>query len=133
MLLLSYAICYQPTHSFSFYRIVTDIINSLQGFIVFVIFISSRKKRAIVTQSWEGTMSTVSQAARKLSRTDETGVVWRVNDDQVCVSRPDGSSSDNRKLTEEMTPDLDEGKEQQKDDMNAAKKGELNAGFRITD
>ncbi|XP_042878374.1 probable G-protein coupled receptor Mth-like 1 isoform X1 [Penaeus japonicus] len=113
--------------------IVTDIINSLQGFIVFVIFISSRKKRAIVTQSWEGTMSTVSQAARKLSRTDETGVVWHVNDDQVCVSRPDGSSSDNSKLTEEMTPDLDEGKEQQKDDMNAAKKGELNAGFRITD
>lgn len=78
-------------------------------------------------------MSTVSQAARKLSRTDETGVVWHVNDDQVCVSRPDGSSSDNSKLTEEMTPDLDEGKEQQKDDMNAAKKGELNAGFRITD
>ncbi|XP_037779945.1 G-protein coupled receptor Mth-like isoform X3 [Penaeus monodon] len=101
--------------------IPTDVINSLQGFIVFVIFVTSRKKREIVSHSWEGTVSTVSQAARKLSRTDETGVVWHVSDNQVCITNPDGSSSGNSKLTEETTSDLGERKDAEGGDGEASR------------
>ncbi|XP_027206853.2 probable G-protein coupled receptor Mth-like 2 [Penaeus vannamei] len=54
--------------------IVTDIINSLQGVIVFFIFITSKKKRRIVFQSWESTVSSVvSRASKTFSRTDSAG------------------------------------------------------------
>lgn len=114
-------------------RILTDIINSLQGFIVFVIFVTSRKKREIVSHSWEGTVSTVSQAARKLSRTDDTGVVWHVSDDQVCISHPEGSSSTSSKLTEELTPDLGERQDRGGGDGEASRAGETNPGFQKAD
>lgn len=113
--------------------ILTDIINSLQGFIVFVIFVTSRKKREIVSHSWEGTVSTVSQAARKLSRTDDTGVVWHVSDDQVCISHPEGSSSTSSKLTEELTPDLGERQDRGGGDGEASRAGETNPGFQKAD
>ncbi|XP_047476924.1 probable G-protein coupled receptor Mth-like 3 isoform X1 [Penaeus chinensis] len=109
--------------------IPTDFINSLQGFIVFVIFMRSRKKREIVRQSWAGTVSTVSQAVRKISRTDETSVVLHVSDNQVCIANPDGSSSGNSKLTEEMTPNLDERKDRGSGDGEASPAGETNPSF----
>ncbi|XP_037779952.1 probable G-protein coupled receptor Mth-like 3 [Penaeus monodon] len=113
--------------------IPTDIINSLQGFIVFVIFMRSRKKREIVSHTWKDTVSTVSQAARKLSRTDETSVVLHVSDNQVCIANPDGSSSGNSKLTEEMTPDLSERKDRGGGDREAPQAGEMNPSFQNAD
>ncbi|XP_047477003.1 probable G-protein coupled receptor Mth-like 1 [Penaeus chinensis] len=54
--------------------IVTDIINSLQGVIVFIIFITSKKKRRIIFQSWGSTMSSVvSRATKTFSRSDSAG------------------------------------------------------------
>ncbi|XP_042878364.1 probable G-protein coupled receptor Mth-like 3 [Penaeus japonicus] len=51
--------------------VVTDIINSLQGFIVFFIFFTSKKKRRLVYQSWESTVSSVvSRATKTFSRSD---------------------------------------------------------------
>ncbi|XP_063607694.1 probable G-protein coupled receptor Mth-like 2 [Penaeus indicus] len=107
--------------------IPTDVINSLQGFIVFVIFMRSRKKREIVRQSWEGTVSTVSQAVRKIYRTDEPSVVLYGSNSQECTRNPDGSSSGNSNLTEEMTlgPGVANGE--------ASQAGETNPGFENAD
>lgn len=59
--------------------ILTDIINTLQGFFVFVIFISSRKKRDILKEALFKTFSRMSDAARKLSQSDDTGVIWHAS------------------------------------------------------
>ncbi|XP_063607692.1 probable G-protein coupled receptor Mth-like 4 [Penaeus indicus] len=107
--------------------IPTDVINSLQGFIVFVIFVTSRKKREIVKRSWKGAVSTVSQAVMKISRTDETSVEFHVSNSQVCTRNPGGSSSDNSNLTEEMTPDLGERKDPGSGHGEASQAGEASA------
>ncbi|XP_042230406.1 G-protein coupled receptor Mth2-like isoform X2 [Homarus americanus] len=66
--------------------ILTDVLNSLQGFIVFLIFISGDKKRELVKRACTGAISTVSDATRKISRSNETGVTWHVNTTSTSLS-----------------------------------------------
>ncbi|KAK3872659.1 hypothetical protein Pcinc_022271 [Petrolisthes cinctipes] len=65
--------------------IPTDVLNSLQGFMVFVIVIASKKKRDMMKKAWN---KTVDSAVRKMSSSDSSGVTWHVNTSAVGLSSP---------------------------------------------
>ncbi|KAK7024284.1 hypothetical protein SK128_025584 [Halocaridina rubra] len=55
---------------------LTDYLNTLQGFFVFVIFISYKKKADLVKELLLKCLQGVTDAGRKLSRSEDTGVAF---------------------------------------------------------
>ncbi|XP_069161329.1 G-protein coupled receptor Mth2 isoform X2 [Procambarus clarkii] len=64
---------------------LTDVLNSLQGFIIFLIFISGKKKRELVRDALTGTISAVSNAARKISMSNDTAATWHQDTNSTSV------------------------------------------------
>lgn len=72
-------------------------------------------------------MSSISQAARKISRTDDTGVVWHVENDHLDLTsdQPSGSLSSTNK---QVTPDTRR-KQESSQTQSGREKGLVNACF----
>lgn len=66
----------------------TDVLNSSQGFIVFLIFMRSEKKRELVKEAWNRVTSSVSNTARKLSRSENPGATFHVDITSSSLSVP---------------------------------------------